>query len=134
MKKQITIAKLKKKVWTEFSKYVRLKYADDSGMVSCYTCGTVKHWKQMQCAHLLDGRYNSILFEENCVRPGCYHCNVGLNGNKEEYIPKFIDECGEREFQRLKEQKKKVFQFKREELEEMLQYYKMRIKDYAYKV
>src|SRR5690348_13199697 len=32
-----------------FSQLVRLKEADEHGMVKCYTCDDLKHWKQMQC-------------------------------------------------------------------------------------
>lgn len=91
-KKPITLAK--KKAWSAFSQYVRLKNASKDGLVKCTTCSKVKHWKEMQAGHLLDGRSNSILFDEETVFVQCYECNCMLHGHKEFLIPWFIDTFG----------------------------------------
>ena len=57
-----SISKLKKKLWTLFSKYIRLRDSDYRGICSCCTCGIKKHYKEMQAGHFLPGRRNSILF------------------------------------------------------------------------
>jgi len=62
--------KAKKKAWIQFSRYIRLKYAKN-GFVKCYTCSTVKHWKEMQAGHGIGGRSNAVLFNEDIVRPQC---------------------------------------------------------------
>lgn len=85
MKKQ-TKKSLKAKAWKEFSRYIRQKYANQNGMVTCVTCGVQKHWKQMQAGHFVPGRTNAILFEEIGVHPQCYSCNVGRSGNLIEYF------------------------------------------------
>ena len=36
---------LVKKLDTVFSEYIRRKYADKKGIVSCYTCGKKAYWK-----------------------------------------------------------------------------------------
>ena len=76
----------KKETWKLFSLYIRLKYADDNGYVSCCTCGIKKHYKEMQAGHFIAGRNNSILFEEKCVHPQCGRCNVYKHGNTVEYF------------------------------------------------
>jgi len=129
MAKKPTVSSLKKKAWTLFSKYLRMKYANGNGYCACYTCGEVKHYKELQAGHLLDGRNNAILFEWNCVRPQCYRCNCILNGNKEEYIPKFIRECGEEEFARLKRLKQTTVKFSIADLEEKIELFKAKIKE-----
>ena len=128
MKKK-SVSSLKKKAWSLFSKYLRMKYADSDGNCECYTCGEVKHWKELQAGHILDGRYNSILFEWNCVKPQCYRCNCMLNGNKEEYIPKFMREYGEEEFARLKRLKHTTVSFSISDLEDKIDELKTKIKE-----
>ena len=38
-----------KKLDTVFSEYIRRKYADKKGIVSCYTCGKKAYWKGERC-------------------------------------------------------------------------------------
>ena len=78
--------KLKAKAWKLFSTYIRRKYADRDGMVSCVTCGVRKHWKDgIQAGHFIDSRNNSILFQEDLTFPQCCSCNMFKKGNKVKY-------------------------------------------------
>jgi hypothetical protein len=76
----------KQKAWKAFSEYIRRKNSDYKGNCICVTCGTYSPWKSMQASHFIDGRGNSILFEERGVHPACYVCNVCKHGNKVEYF------------------------------------------------
>lgn len=128
MSKELT--KLKDKAWSLYSEYYRLKHADNNGMVTCYTCGKKAHYKDgMQVGHLLDGRSNSILFEEDACRIQCYACNCCRNGFKEEYIPKYIDEMGREKYEEMKRLKHKSRKFSVSELKEMIEFYKNEIKE-----
>lgn len=82
MRKKSPLKLWKEKAWKIFSQYIRIKAADSMGFVRCVTCDTKKHWKSMQAGHFVDGRTNGILFDERGVHPQCYHCNIGLGGNK----------------------------------------------------
>jgi hypothetical protein len=64
-----------------FSQVVRLSYADEYGNVECYTCGTVKHWKQMQCGHFIPRAHMFTRFSEDNTRPQCKNCNEHKDGN-----------------------------------------------------
>lgn len=79
----------KAKVWKLFSQYIRRKYADFEGNVTCVTCGVVKPWKEMQAGHFVDGHGNAIMFDEQLVHPQCFKCNFKsfgcLAGNKVKY-------------------------------------------------
>ena len=88
------IQKQKKKTWAWFSKYIRLKYASSSGLCTCYTCGQVHPWKQIQAGHGLSGRTNRILFNEDIVRPQCYGCNINQHGKLDDFGVKLIEEIG----------------------------------------
>lgn len=120
---------LKKKVWKEFSKYIRLKYSK-FGMVRCYTCDQLLSWKDAQCGHGIGGRYNSILFDEELCRPQCLRCNIFLGGNYDVFHAKLIKENGIEWFEKKLKQKQMVKQFTRKELEELLQHYKQLNKEY----
>ena len=76
---------IKAKAWKEFSRYIRLKYADENGYSNCVTCGVNKHYKDLQAGHFMAGRTNSILFYEKGVHPQCRRCNYN-EGNGVEYF------------------------------------------------
>jgi len=76
-----------------FSQYIRLKYADDNGYVSCFICGSTKHWTMMQCGHYIKRGILYLRFDERNCRPNCQHCNEHLNGNLSLYTEKLELEC-----------------------------------------
>ena len=59
----------KKKLDEVFSKYIRLKYAMPNGMCQCISCGSFKHWKEIQNGHYMSRRYMSTRFDEDNCRP-----------------------------------------------------------------
>lgn len=99
--KRIKPSVIKKKAWAIFSKYIRLSNADKNGMVKCYTCTTVKHWKEMQAGHGIGGRGNAVLFLEKIVKPQCVGCNMFAHGRYAVFTRKLIDELGMKEYDRV---------------------------------
>jgi hypothetical protein len=83
--KKMTVSKAKKRAWSAFSLYIRLKYADKDGMSLCVTCGAIRHYKELQAGHMVPGRSNSILFDERGVFPQCVVCNLFKGGRPLEY-------------------------------------------------
>ena len=81
-----SVARLKKKAWALFSKYIRRKYADFEGFASCVTCGVRKKLEELHAGHFVQGRGNAILFDERGVFPQCYVCNVRKHGALLEYL------------------------------------------------
>jgi len=74
--KSIPVAKLKQACAKLLQKLVRLKAADENGMVECVTCGKIDHWKCMQGGHFIErGKSSSVLMEEN-IHPQCPGCNM----------------------------------------------------------
>lgn len=116
------IQKQKKKTWFWFSKYIRLKYAED-GMCECYTCGIKKPWKEMQAGHGIGGRSNSVLFNEEIVRPQCYGCNICQSGKLDEFGLKLREEIGNKYDQALKS-KYDAKQYTEQELIDLEKFYK----------
>jgi hypothetical protein len=81
--------------WKWFSAWVRLRYADASGYVKCWTCDAVKHWKEMHAGHWIPKkRGNSVYFEERNVRPQCPSCNMFYEGMGHIFTQRMIDEFG----------------------------------------
>lgn len=57
------------------SKYIRQKFADSNGNVTCITCGKVLPWQDSHCAHFI-GRNSKILrWREENLKPACPRCN-----------------------------------------------------------
>lgn len=61
--------------WKAFSKYIRLRDADENGYCKCISCGKKAWWQEMQAGHLIASRANSILFDEELVYAQCPYCN-----------------------------------------------------------
>ena len=85
----MTATAAKNKAWAVFSRYIRLKYANEFDIVVCVTCGVKKHYKEAHAGHFIDGRNNTVLYDERLVHPQCFHCNAKcpwcLGGNKVAY-------------------------------------------------
>ena len=95
-RKRLSVGKLKKRAWVEFSIFIRTRDADDQGMVQCCTCSSVKHWKEMQSGHFIPGRLNNNLFDERGVHAQCSLCNVVRGGNGPKYY-QFMEQAYGRE-------------------------------------
>lgn len=104
-KKLKSESKLKKELDAIFSQYIRLKYADDSGMVKCVTCGAVRHWKEMQAGHYISRQHLAVRFDEDNVFPQDVSCNVFRGGNYTAYALFMLDKYGEEKLQWLEQQK-----------------------------
>ena len=125
--KKLTISKIKKKVWALFSQYIRQKYADKNGYESCYTCGKVLPWKQMQAGHGIGGRNNSVLFMEEVVRPQCAGCNLWGGGKYSIFAEKLIKEYGSKRYAEFVFESNKIKPFKIYELEALMDIYKRKL-------
>ena len=123
--------KLKDDAWDLCSIYVRRTWADARGMVKCYTCPAVKHWKEMQAGHLVPGRSNGILFDLRGIRPQCFQCNCRKQGMTVEFLFELEKEIG---FEKavavraeLRINSKIPRPSSRPELEELIKWFKVKI-------
>ncbi len=70
---------------SRFSRYIRILYANQKGMVQCVTSGDWFHWTKIQLGHFITrGNYKYRRDPINCY-PQCYRDNVLLKGNYIEY-------------------------------------------------
>lgn len=73
-------SKWMKRADTVFSKYIRQRYADENGMVSCITCGKVKHWKEVDCGHYVSRAKQSTRYDTRNSHAQCKGCNQWQGG------------------------------------------------------
>jgi hypothetical protein len=92
--KVTTLAKEKEKLQAVINKWVRISYADENGMVQCYTCKSVRHWKELDAGHAVPGHKNHCRYDLRIIRPQCDSCNRHKSGNLSVFIPKLIKEIG----------------------------------------
>ena len=115
-KKVKSISKLKKEVWTIFSKWIRNR--DD---YTCYTC----HKKDqnrglyMHAGHFVSRSHNATLFDEMNVHAQCYYCNIRARGNIGLYAERLIRDYGQEAFNELLKRGRTIKSFQPSELEEL---------------
>ena len=120
-------SKLVKKLDAVFSKYIRWKYADHNGYVECYTCGTFKHVKEMQCGHFMSRRHYSTRWSEDNTRPQCVKCNMFEQGNQYIFGKKLEAELGE-DFNKLLRLKNQTAKYSKADYEYLIDLYKDKLK------
>ena len=126
MKKKPTRSKIVKKLDAEFSRYIRLKYADHNGYVKCYTCERIKFYKDsMHCGHMMSRRYYSTRWLDSNCRPQCYGCNIGMEGRQLEFALNLNKEYGYDIAEELLQISREMVKISTPELLEKIEFYKV---------
>lgn len=101
------------------SEYVRIKDARPDGMVKCFCCPTVLHWKDAHNSHYIRRGHMGLRFEINNCRVSCPKCNQNHNDNVEPYRSLLeADKPGIIEY--LEEQQRLVHKYSQDELKGLL--------------
>lgn len=116
-KKKQSISSLKKKLWTEFSLYIRNR---DNNI--CFTCGRKGEKSGIHAGHFIAKASGglALYFNEENVRAQCYHCNINLGGNQWEYGTRL----GEELVKKLYKLKNENWKWSVTDYEEKIKYYK----------
>ena len=108
-----------------FNKYIRLR---DKGNV-CISCQ--KPPKKLNSGHFYNANNHwNVRFDENNVHLQCEHCNTFLSGNLINYRENLLKKIGAEEFNVLEGKSKVTRKFTKEELKEIIETYKKKIKEY----
>lgn len=128
--KTLNIPKLIKKLDEVYSLYIRQKYYDEfTEYVSCVTCGKTAHYKDgMQNGHYISRSHRSLRYDDLNCHVQCFRCNVKLKGNMPAYALFLIRTYGQGILEELEEKKSQTKQFTANELLELIQIYKAKIK------
>ena len=102
-----------------FNKYIRER---DKGN-NCISCGKVP--KKINAGHFYNANNHwSVRFDERNVHVQCEHCNTYLSGNLINYQRNLIDKIGVKEYNDLSSKANETRNFTKEELKEIINYYK----------
>ena len=108
-----------------FNKYIRLR---DKGNV-CISCQ--KPPKKENAGHFWNANNHwNVRFNEDNVHLQCEHCNTFLSGNLINYRENLLKKIGAEQFNILEVEAKKTRKFTKEELKEIINTYKQKIKQY----
>ncbi len=84
-RRQVSRSKLVAALDTAFSQWVRLSGADSFGRQQCWTCGVVKHWKEMDAGHFQTRAKYATRWDPLNVKPQCKHCNLTNAGHQYQF-------------------------------------------------
>jgi hypothetical protein len=120
-----TIQDLVKATQIVFNKYIRLRDKDEL----CISCKQKP--KKSNAGHFYNANNHwNVRFDERNVHLQCEHCNTFLSGNLINYRENLLKKIGEGKFQLLEAEANKTRKFTKEELKEIIETYKKKIKEY----
>ena len=122
-KKPKTLTNLKKELDIIFSRYIRLRNADDNGDAVCVTCSVKNHWKKLQNGHFMSRRHTATRWDEDNCQVQCYSCNVMQQGKQYEYSIWLGAELADE----LLEKSRTTVKFDRDDLQKMILEYKQEV-------
>lgn len=115
----------KRWVWKHFSDYIR-----NRDNWTCFTCGKYDKGSTMHAGHFISRGRSATMFDEKNVHAQCYGCNIGKKGNVAEYAYRIIKVYGQETLDDLVERSRQTHKFTFEELEDIYQHSKRKIKEY----
>jgi hypothetical protein len=126
--KQWQIGRFVNEVAKDLQKAIRMEAADDNGVCVCVTCGKRDHYKEMDAGHFIPGRRPAYVFVEENIHPQCKHCNAKLGGRLDVYAAFILKTYGQSVLDSLQALRHGQHKYTREQLADMRDGYKARIK------
>lgn len=124
--KKLSSKTWKAKAWKIFSLYIRTKDADGEWN-TCYTCQRLDLIKNLDAGHWLQGRHNSVMFDERNVHPQCTACNRFRHGNLIEYTLRMQVEYGKAVCEELRALNNESKPMKATDYKEIYEKYKQKV-------
>jgi hypothetical protein len=128
MDKKTSVKKLTEELDTVFSIFIRKRHADEKGLVSCFTCGKIDHWKNMHAGHYFSRRYFGTRWHEVNVQNQCPKCNLYNQGAGPQFAVKLVKEHGPEILETLTIDKNRVMKVEAFNLKLLINHYKSLIK------
>ena len=120
-----TISKLKKELDNIFSLYIRLREATDEGLVQCFTCNKVSHYKSgMQNGHFQSRKHLATRWSETNCQVQCVGCNMFKAGEQYKFSIALDSKYGEGTAEELELLARTIMKVSRIDYEEKISYYK----------
>ena len=119
-----TISKLKKELDKWFSLYIRLRDATDEGLVQCFTCGKVSHYKSgMQNGHFQSRKHLATRWDEENCQVQCVGCNMFKAGEQYKFSVALDGKYGEGKAEELEFLARTIMKLSRIDYEDKISYY-----------
>lgn len=109
-----TISKLKKKLDTLFSQYVRLSAADKDGNATCYTCNKVYPYKKLHAGHYILRGYMAVRWDLMNVKPQCGVDNLWRKGEPVIFRENLVRDYGEEAVKALEAKRHELTKYNKE--------------------
>jgi len=77
-----------------FSKFIRIRDADEDGIIRCISCDKPVHWEKADAGHFVKRQHKSLRFSEINVNGQCRSCNWLLQGNDIHYAKGLEEKYG----------------------------------------
>ncbi len=119
-----TISKLKKELDKYFSLYIRLRDANEYGMVQCFTSGRVYHYKNIHAGHFMSRKHLSTRWCDTNVQPQSAADNLFGQGEQYKFALHLDGKYGEGTAEELQFKSRQIHKVSRVEYEEQISYYK----------
>jgi len=111
MKKKWTLARWKKEADKFYSASRRLRYSNKDGMVQCYTCSHLGHYKTMQLGHFSPRQHLATRYDDENCRIQCFACNMYYGGQPAIFAEKLMAEYGKDHVSKLNRKKQEITKF-----------------------
>ena len=120
----------KTKLDTIFSKFIRMRDADSSGIVKCISCNKFFHWKKVDNGHFVNRKHMSTRFSEKNCNAQCISCNRFDEGNNIGYAKGLIQKYGPGIIDELEVLKYQTSKFSEFDYKVMIQDYSKKVKEF----
>lgn len=120
-----TVQELMKITQVTFNKFIRLR---DNGLL-CISCLNDKPKKVNAGHYYSSGGHKNLTFNEDNCHLQCEYCNSFLHGNLIMYRDSLLKRIGSERLQQLDDTAHETRKYSREELRELNEYYKQKIKE-----
>lgn len=116
------------RLWKVFSEFIRQRDADENGNCKCFTCGLIRHWKQMDCGHGIGRQHKATKFNEKNNHAQCKRCNGFEGGMRERYKEEMDKRYGEGTWDKMEVIARTTCKRGAFEIEQLTKYYKAEVK------
>ena len=112
-----------------FSKFIRLRDADDNGNVKCISCPAIHQWKKMDAGHFIKRQHKGTRFDEKNVNGQCRNCNWLKQGNDINYAKGLEKKYGPGIIEQLEVAKRRTLPMGKFELGVISDHYREKFKE-----
>lgn len=114
-----------KKLWDQFSIYIRVRDADEKGMCKCITTGKPVHWTKADCGHGIGRQHRATKYHEQNNHAQSRKHNRFEEGRKDLYSKEVDKRYGPGTWNRLEVLSKTTLkEFSKEEIDRLASHYK----------